>query len=782
MQKNNQDGEEQDIEKNNNINNFDEEDDENDNDNDDDTNHMSQYFVYDSQKKKKGKLTQQEIEQEIQRYLNSKIPYEKETLCRFYLRGCCRFTKEECKYAHDLNDLKNFQKLSQMEREIDFKYKIKDYDQRPLLDTLRVQYSLVDYQKKLLKLGKLDKEYSIEELTLNKKDRVKVRDLMHKNMYIEFYYKLLEIYKDDNFFFTDNFLIGEYNRVGFNKIGNQVSYKYITQFLCNQVAYDVQIMLPPFIQPKFKTNCIRQLPKSEEMYENFESKVFEAIINQGELKGYPVQEADIKKVFYKDNISLDMPLHTFLTLKKISFTKFISEILDQDKFTKIIEEQENYKKALSQNQNLSVKNAVIFDFDKEKCVQILSSILAEFQKSNKILVDLKILENKIINEIQTQQNLIQKVKDFIRHFLIQKKHYIIFNPVSNYLVISQKGKKTKKDKDIQQVINCSCNYPKIENSFIQQKQQQYQNQENKNIQNNQNSFLKQRVILVDDLKSLEYAYFILVQNIDQFLLKKEMGVDLEGSLRFGGRIDLVQISVQFKEEARIQIFVFDALTLGQEKLLYDKFRFILQETIGNEKILKIFHDCRKDSLALHFNTGICVKNVFDTAAVHMFREEIEGYFTAHLQKDTFNLMRYLEFTIKWPGLNDILETYQASHGINQQKDDMHRKFSDQRYAEYFRSRPIKDDYLEYSARDVEDLIEVKQNMMNCIKELGVKEKMQMDNQILEYVVLQMSQDYAKDCLLEFKQKIIEKFCNNQEFVFDNTLQYILMEQQNNNKL
>lgn len=32
-----------------------------------------------------------------------------------------------------------------MEREIDFKYKIKDYDQRPLLDPLRVQYSLVDY-------------------------------------------------------------------------------------------------------------------------------------------------------------------------------------------------------------------------------------------------------------------------------------------------------------------------------------------------------------------------------------------------------------------------------------------------------------------------------------------------------------------------------------------------------------------------------------------------------------------------------------------------------------
>jgi len=40
----------------------------------------------------------------------------------------------------------------------------------------------------------------------------------------------------------------------------------------------------------------------------------------------------------------------------------------------------------------------------------------------------------------------------------------------------------------------------------------------------------------------------------------------------------------------------------------------------DETVLKIFHDCRNDSLALHRFLGACPKNVFDTAAVHSLRQ------------------------------------------------------------------------------------------------------------------------------------------------------------------
>ena len=45
----------------------------------------------------------------------------------------------------------------------------------------------------------------------------------------------------------------------------------------------------------------------------------------------------------------------------------------------------------------------------------------------------------------------------------------------------------------------------------------------------------------------------------------------------------------------------------------------------NTQILKIFHDCRKDSLALHRFMKACPKNVFDTAACEAFKYQLLSY-------------------------------------------------------------------------------------------------------------------------------------------------------------
>jgi len=44
-----------------------------------------------------------------------------------------------------------------------------------------------------------------------------------------------------------------------------------------------------------------------------------------------------------------------------------------------------------------------------------------------------------------------------------------------------------------------------------------------------------------------------------------------------------------------------------------------------------------------------------------------------LEKDDFKVLRAIE-ELKMPGLNEVLLSYNARHGINTQKDEMHRKF------------------------------------------------------------------------------------------------------------
>lgn len=63
----------------------------------------------------------------------------------------------------------------------------------------------------------------------------------------------------------------------------------------------------------------------------------------------------------------------------------------------------------------------------------------------------------------------------------------------------------------------------------------------------------------------------------------------------------------------------------------------------------------------------------------------------------------------------MLLTYNAVHGINEQKDEMHKKFKELPTA-HFLQRPIREDYLEYAARDVEDLVGVHLEMITALKD------------------------------------------------------------------
>jgi len=133
-----------------------------------------------------------------------------------------------------------------------------------------------------------------------------------------------------------------------------------------------------------------------------------------------------------------------------------------------------------------------------------------------------------------------------------------------------------------------------------------------------------KVIVVDNKETLDLARQYLKSGT-------EVGVDLEGQLDKDGIIELIQISCNDK------IFIFDvygvqkkaenlnSIESSEYKSLAKELALVIKEVMENEKILKVFHDCRKDSLALHCLINSCVVNVIDVSAVHSFIQNLQRY-------------------------------------------------------------------------------------------------------------------------------------------------------------
>ena len=94
------------------------------------------------------------------------------------------------------------------------------------------------------------------------------------------------------------------------------------------------------------------------------------------------------------------------------------------------------------------------------------------------------------------------------------------------------------------------------------------------------------------------------------LESKILAVDLEGNLRKGGFVELIQINNERNT------FLFDIFFMNQNKdtETIELSKKLLRNVFVNSSIIKIFHDCRHDSLALHEFMQTCIINVFDTSA------------------------------------------------------------------------------------------------------------------------------------------------------------------------
>lgn len=112
----------------------------------------------------------------------------------------------------------------------------------------------------------------------------------------------------------------------------------------------------------------------------------------------------------------------------------------------------------------------------------------------------------------------------------------------------------------------------------------------------------------------------------------------------------------------------------------------LKDLLESESVIKIIHDCRNDSVNLHNQFEITLKNVFDTQAAHAVLQ---------LQQQCVPV-----YKVKNLSLNALCELYNAPmNPMKEQLKNVYRR--DQRY---WARRPLTKDMIIYSASDVLSLV------------------------------------------------------------------------------
>jgi len=169
------------------------------------------------------------------------------------------------------------------------------------------------------------------------------------------------------------------------------------------------------------------------------------------------------------------------------------------------------------------------------------------------------------------------------------------------------------------------------------------------------------------------ACFKAVQEILQFPI---IALDCEGvNLSKDGKLCLIQIATPKR------VYLFDVLK-GGDRLFFEKgLRFLLE----NKKVLKIVHDCRRDSEALYYQYGIYLRGVWDSQVAFAILSQLKGSKTPYPV-----------------GLNTLFRVCGVEE--NQFKDSVKNAMSAMR--NFWEVRPLSRMMVDYAAGDVKSLLNV----------------------------------------------------------------------------
>ena len=712
-----------------------------------------------------GQYPPAERDEIIKKYLESQIPNAKSYFCKYFKRGLCHFSAKECKFAHEAEDFVFNEKIhldlsilktvtkeknkkaskgeekkkesndeeEEKEPEIIADSKTQSLIKRPEQKSIKLEkeyIKLYEYQLLQKGQGKIEKVYTLEEIGQIGPVKAAIRRSMLREVGLGFYDLLFRELKTNALKTTlvDAF----FANIGWNNLLPVVT--------DNQYAFEVNHQSGSYIV---------KIPKQDELFGIIEDNIISLITSLKLFDNLPISPSLLKNHYYKE-ITAKKPFEpTLLTLQKntgLTLDEFLQRLQQSEKF--------KVKLAVALGQDLAaLKDIILFESSSNEIKQFygkINRLLKEYmEESTAGIAKYSSFEKKIFlecqHEIKRYNNNSAYIRKLIKSAAFRNKIFILQLLSDTYLFSLTKLKNISSQelKEVSQLIqhNCKESNPLMGPEFKFPPFKQYVPKEGdqlipkdpypKELLDKEIDLSK--VVLVDNLEKLEHAKSLLPDS-------KVVGVDLEGNLEKDGHVELVQCSYGGK------IFVFDIYSLAKAaqdlqnekaQTTYQRTLRFLQEMMESPAICKVFHDGRKDSVGLHSCVQSCLINTFDVSANHSLLLQLEVYnkyqkalaldelkSSVSLQEIKNNeqlsddkceeILKHLEIAARPPGLNDVLESYKASHGINGLKMIMKERFWTLSRG-YFFQRPIDVEYLIYAAKDVEDLEEVRSKIMKKLE-------------------------------------------------------------------
>jgi len=696
-------------------------------------------------------------------YSEREVNEGKSQLCRFFMRGLCIFDAQTCKFAHGIKDL-SFKQLDieELEKGSSNKKKDEDYkiwekkwadilkERQPSLNLEFTYKILYEYQEKLLEEGRITRKFTIEELNADENIRKDIRVLMHVDLTKEFVNYLFDLYKKP--YLKRGFVDKCFQSIGWMTNWNRI--------LDEEFCFEVKLPEVGFV--------ICKIPPLSVFTPLIENALIEIIRDNKLLTKLPITPNSITKFFYKDIAPRDplLPtLHVYLKKIKKSLEEYLKELqLNKDFIWKLsVECEVPYDE---------IKDKVIFD-SSDSDLQLL------MEKVEKTLQDIiekshlgfflysrfeEAVQKRCKKELEQFNNNYSTIRKMMKAVALYSGVLVVNLTSETYLFSIPKFLTTNVDSILGK-------YIKKLNNKCSRKPTKQQEQELKVLISEDTEPRSSFKLTEQELNEEIDLSKIMVIDSEETLQKAEeimkgydsIGIDLEGNLSREGMIELVQCAVG----DMILIFdVFKAKSIDEK--LHEKMISHIRKMMEDSKICKVFHDCRKDSLALHLFMHCCPTHSFDVSGVYTLIEHLKIYaafkdllILPHLSQtekkegsrvlDDFSKFReFVESVsevlklideLRAPGLNDVLLAYGATHGVNRLKAIMKKRFSEMP-REYFIKRPIDREFLIYSAKDVEDLVEVKKNMENKLKEVVSSVLGDVDERKILLLAGKVSKTYA----------------------------------------
>ena len=528
--------------------------------------------------------------------------------------------------------------------------KAKDNQQKNFIKGPRIFKDLYEFQT--------DKKHTLEELNTDKDARFEVRAAMHQQLYDEFM-QLLEVKHPDELL-TEEFLLREFSRVGFNKVLLvPLRYNHIANYLCDNYPVSRFFRSTKVVPPiPAKQNILMRRAQREDIVAAYRAAYLKITEDKAEI-----DEGAFRKALYTMPMPEDVPpVNTVLKEAKLSLREFLSDFLGLEQ-SKLQLESSAEDVAAAAEQFLSEQLP-------QRMVE-WGDVFAHLAKA-----------------LGNNGNLLNQARPLLaaRHaFLFFPKHELIYSKTAAPFF------------EALQPAPCACGL-----------QQPYPPEE----------------LCLPSLENAEplaegesydiFDYESLARCAPHILASAVLGVDLEGRLRRGGFVEMVQLN---NGRNTFLLDVWHMNELGEFEAFWLA-KKVLRNVMVDPAVVKVFHDCRHDSIGLHEFLETCARSVFDTSAAETLLMQLEAYDALWRggHKDMLAAARAAVAqcaNVRTPGLNEVLGKYEARHGPNPNKEKYHRMWSRGETA-FFCQRPIDPEYRDYCVRDVLDLPEVFEKMLSAL--------------------------------------------------------------------